>query len=171
MVIALVATGLSGYSAYLTREHDRLSVRPKLICSFQYDDTGAGWLCQNQGLGPARLRGFRVFINGVEQQGADKQEFGNVIASGLNLPYTHYGFTNVAANLMIPINQPVNLFWVKLGPASEALKAQYKKVGIELCYCSIYDECWFGWSGVLVSVRDDKCSAFSKEPLSNWWQN
>jgi len=171
MVIALVAAGLSGYSAYLTREHDRLSVRPKLLFTFAYDGTGAGWKIVNMGLGPARIRGFRVLINGVEQKAADKEEFWTVIARGLNLPAeTNYQFTNPRVDEMIPVEQTMTLCWVNKGPASQTLEAQYKNVGLEFCYCSIYDECWFGWSGIALSVRDDKCSAFSKEPLSNWWQ-
>src|ERR1700679_1777015 len=67
MIIAIFSAGLSAYSAYLMREQARLSVRPKLIVTFMFNDTGAGWTSANEGLGPARLRGIRAKINGGRQ--------------------------------------------------------------------------------------------------------
>jgi hypothetical protein len=172
VIIAIIAAGLSGYSAYLQREHDRLSVRPSLLVSFTYNDTGVGWTYGNRGLGPARLRGFRIFIDKVEQKPPTAPvEFSDLIVSGLHLPVGgKYQFRNPSAGQMITTSEPSSWFWVNSAPINEILKSEYRRVQIEFCYCSMYDECWFGWSGVAVSVRDDKCSAFSKEPLSNWWQ-
>jgi hypothetical protein len=171
MVIALVATGLSAYSAYLMREHDRRSVRPKLVISFTYDDTGAGWVSGNSGLGPARLRGFRILINGIKQEPPKSPtEFSDLIIDGLHLPAGKYEFLNPAVDQMFTPDNTLRWFWVDSPSIGQTLKSEYKTITIEFCYCSIYDECWFGWSGIALSIRDDACSAFSREPRSNWWQ-
>ena len=147
---------------------NRLSVRPKLILSFIYKDDGNGWLMENEGLGPSRLRAFRVLIDGKEQD--PKTDLWTLIINGLKLPAgPDYHYIGPQVGFTQPVGTQV-IFWSPRGVGSDALMAQHARVSIQFCYCSIYDECWYGWSGVGLSVRDDACSPFAHDPLSKWWQ-
>jgi hypothetical protein len=133
-----------------------------------YNEKGAGWIGENDGLGPAQLRGFRLLIDGVEEQ--PSLDFSALVVKGLNLPSQgNYKFLNPAAGVMLQPGHAYNLFWADPGPAIEILMGNHRKVDLEFCYCSIYTECWISHSGTTQAVRDDSCSTFQNEPRSLWW--
>jgi hypothetical protein len=63
VLIALSSLTLSIKEARASRQHDRLSVRPRLSISFDYNRKGTGWTLMNDGIGPARIRGFKIFVD------------------------------------------------------------------------------------------------------------
>jgi hypothetical protein len=173
MVIALCSLILSVYGAYLARRHDRLSVRPLFVLSYSWNETGNGWRGANIGLGPARIRGFKVLVDGVSQK--PDNVFANVIKRAFDLgpDSTNMHFSNLYAGLSIPVGQDVVLAWLPPGPSADKVLAGFRRIKFEVCYCSIYDECWLYSITSTTPVegrRDDSCSSFSNQPASIWWE-
>lgn len=171
MVIALCSLGLSIYEARMSRRHDRLSVRPRLSVSFDFNDKGTGWTLINDGLGPARIRGLKIVVNGTQQR---PTEYFPEILAILNLPLPPENgltFANIDAGENIPSGSggPYIKPWLIVTPskAADALRAVWRHVDFEICYCSIYDECWLLRDKK--TVRDDVCSSFVDQPHSIWW--
>jgi hypothetical protein len=172
MVIALCSLIVSVYGAYLTRRHDRLSVRPVFILSYYFNETGNGWHFNNIGLGPARIRGFKVFVDGIPQK--PEPLFANVITRAFNLePGSKIQFINLYAGESVPVGHDEALVWLPPGPAADKVFAGFQRIKFEVCYCSIYDECWrytITRATPVEGTRDDSCSTFSGDPPSIWWE-
>ena len=173
MFIALCSLIVSVYGAYLTRRHERLSVRPVFVLSYYFNETGNGWRANNIGLGPARIRGFKVFVDGVSQQ--PQNVFEDVIKRAFNLgpDSTKMHFTNLYAGLSVPVGQDLVLAWLPPGPAADKVFAGFRRITFEVCYCSIYEECWrytITRATPVEGIRDDSCSTLSNQPPSIWWE-
>jgi len=65
--IAIAASTVSCFSLTVSMEQcneARLHDRPRLTYNYFQNDQGAGWHLINSGLGPARLRGFKIMVDG-----------------------------------------------------------------------------------------------------------
>ena len=169
MVIALSSLAFSIYQASIAREHDRLSAKPRLIITYYSNEAGAGWGIANDGAGSARIRGFKMLIDGIDQK-----VNGNLpdILAPLQLPTPNtVNFLNPAAGVIIPSQGSKRMLWVSSEAGAKTLTAKHNRVTFEMCYCSIYEECWlFATStGRLDGKRDNTCSSFLDEPKSVWW--
>jgi hypothetical protein len=137
VAIALCALMLAFYSAYQTRKITRLSARPYVELTFDWNEKGAGWTYRNFGLGPAIVSSFEVSYDGERLRSWDELDrklglTGNVMFSvpgpgTISLPY------KTGDNTVI--------FWMP--PESrDKLVANSLRVRISTCYCSLYNECW-----------------------------
>jgi hypothetical protein len=171
ILIALFALKVSTNQAEATRQHDRLMVRPRLMVTFGSNEKGTGWTLINEGIGPARIRGFRVYVNGVPQP---PTEYFPSVFESLHLPEPiEKGsiYANIYTGEYIPAGsgdwyrRP--LLILAAGKSAEALYAIRHKIVWEICYCSIYDECWLLMDRT--TKPDDTCSTFIKQPYSMWW--
>lgn len=66
VVVALCALGLTIWQAHIARKHNKLSVRPHL-CTWRNSDDNKGSfqvLLMNNGLGPAFIESFDVYLDG-----------------------------------------------------------------------------------------------------------
>jgi hypothetical protein len=174
MFVAFCSLLLSGYVAYLQREHDRLSTRPIFRLAYFHNDTGAGWRIVNSGLGPARIRGFKVFVDDVPQKPVEN--FSEVIQNAFHLDaQANITFLNPWAGSILPAGLPDEaLAWLPPGPDADKIEAGQKRISFEVCYCSIYDECWLLKNiseAPALGVPDNSCSSFSKDPASVWWRH
>ena len=136
---AVCAVAIAVYQAALAREQQRASAWPYLSQSNSYL-TGQPYSrkIENQGVGPARVRNFRVIVD-------DKpaHDWGNVVRSLTNQPdsglvYSSFGSGSVIPAgttrvlLSIPPGNQATLFW----------QAAQTRLHTVVCYCSVYDECW-----------------------------
>jgi hypothetical protein len=166
---ALVAVVISIFSLSVSVsecENTRLHDQPRMAYTYFYDDTGAGWKITNSGLGPARLRGFKLLVDGQPQNGFVE------LCNSLGLQPI-FQFTNPRVGDLWASGHENTLFWVKPGPSADLLKKTWTRVTIEACYCSIHDQCWLFNSSASPSPdgdpRDDHCKTFTDQPRSRWW--
>ena len=131
--LSLAAVFIAGCALFLSvcenrsnRQHMRLSVRPELRISTFDTAKGAGWRMTNVGLGPARVRWFQVYV--------DDKAVPNWAAMAEEL--SAQGYTVVYA-----ADKSGWLFHVT-APSADRLVEQSTRVRMEICYCSIYNECW-----------------------------
>jgi hypothetical protein len=137
MLIALCGLGLALWGGYQDRQYKRLSVRPEIEMWFNYTKVGAGWLNINVGFGPARIKWFKVEVDGqIKKSWHD-------VASSLLPPGAKYSFTIPWQNTLVSSgSKPARLFWVEDEPFASILRDNSQRVKLTICYCSFYDECW-----------------------------
>jgi len=70
IIIALVALFVAVWQGYLMRKHNRLSLRPHLTFLHKLSDQDPRFFLeiQNNGVGPAEIRQFRVFLDSKPQE-------------------------------------------------------------------------------------------------------
>jgi hypothetical protein len=169
MFIALLALILSISESRDRRVHESFSVRPRFGYAYYSNDTGAGWRLMNSGLGPARLRGFRMLVDGIPRSGFDD------LIKALDLPLpVQYEFTNPEVGDWYKADHESVLFWIKSSAAAAKLRTVWPRVVLQACYCSIYKECWYFSSDALPDPtgddpRDDDCSTFAAQEHNRWW--
>jgi hypothetical protein len=149
-VIALAALGLALFEGCMSRRHDRLSVRPRALVSFAYNNDGTGYELVSMGLGPMIVKWFEVKVDG------EAVPHWEAMARRLGLSKTDYTFTVPWPGSTYQPGTTSVIFWISAGPSASALKANLERVAIHLCYCSFYDECWIS-GNVLGEFREASC--------------
>jgi hypothetical protein len=137
--------------------HLRLSVQPNMAFAFYYNKEGTGWTLHNSGAGPAILKWFAVTVDGKLQPDWD------AFRAALGLPdHVRYEFSVPYADLVVPpVTDKIQgrIFWIPPGPEADALKHLNRRVGMQVCYCSYYSECWLAGRDPRGPIRDSCESA------------
>lgn len=129
LFIGLVTAFTSIYSAYVDRAYSRASVWPRLEIFRSQNLNSFSYSIKNNGTGPALIQDVRV-LNGTEyiQKWQDIPQFKNFLQSHVS-------------NRTLPPQNMIKPVVYTGGSAPEFTKAD-EFIQIELCYCSIYQECW-----------------------------
>lgn len=101
----------------------------------------------NSGIGPAKIEGVRIRVDGVAQR-----DWRSVLNALMESPDAvgPEGFrfsTSTLGGRVIPAGEQVNPVTL-MGPDAEALIASLdredsdERFSLEICYCSVYDQCW-----------------------------
>ena len=136
--IAACSAGVAVYFGQQTQQHNRLSVRPDLTMSFDYDDTGAGFHMSNKGLGPAVIGSFQIFVDNKVQRTWEQA----VKSLGLSGNFHLNKKIPYPSTMWSTAETDEKLYWVSTGPDAELLKANKDRVQMVVCYCSVSNECW-----------------------------
>jgi hypothetical protein len=135
VVTAIAALGLASWQGYLEHKYRRLELQPRVAVSFFYNDKGSGFIFTNAGAGPAVVHWTKVSVDG------------KVMSTWLNMGAALGFKAPPKFAFMTPAHvwQPgtdQKIFWVDPGPLDVELRAESKRVEIETCYCSVFEECW-----------------------------
>jgi hypothetical protein len=161
VVISVCALGVSLYNAYLDRQYKRLSARPHLEMGFRTTQNGAGWTLGNFGLGPAVVQWFAAYIDDKYQiYWSDIEK----LLGGPGGPFEHGAVDPGQSLLPGPI--PGKIFWVSPPERAEIIARNYHRVRLEICYCSIYDECWRATNAVRSHEQVD-CRGADPKPKTS----
>jgi hypothetical protein len=90
-VISICALALSIYSAWESREHDKISVQPRLEFSLVANQNlpEVGIYIENNGLGPAFLADMRIYLDGRRVGGWN--DLANTVEAETNSPFKQAG--------------------------------------------------------------------------------
>jgi len=138
LIVAVLALATSVWSADAERRHKRLSVRPQLSVEYGVNDERAWWIMANTGLGPGIIHRFEVFVDDKPQ--ANWATFARALgANDVRFEFSvPYSFENVIAGGTAPLF----VVYKKEYPAAyDQIKNNWERVRMEVCYCSLYDEC------------------------------
>lgn len=130
LLIGIVTAFTSIYSAYVDREYARASVWPKLEIFRSFNGNSSfSYGVSNNGTGPALIKYAKV-KNGSKYIKTWKEikAFQNIRQS------------QISNRTLSPQNSITPVLYK--GEDAKALVKADTLIGIELCYCSIYDECW-----------------------------
>jgi len=129
LLIGLVTAFTSIYSAYVDREYARVSVWPRLEIFRSFNGASFSYGVSNNGTGPALIKYAKV------QDGSKYIKTWKEIKAFQNIRQSHISNRTLSPqNSITPVSY-------KGEKANTLLKAD-ALISIELCYCSIYEECW-----------------------------
>ncbi|NMM42653.1 hypothetical protein [Pseudoalteromonas arctica] len=132
LLISVVTTIIGIYSTMIDRSYARASVWPRveLFRSFSPEKGHFSYGVMNNGTGPAVIKYAKITHN-------DKpvKKWSDFIV-GTRLVQSHIG------TRILPSQANISAITIKdKAYLTEILKMD-EQIAIELCYCSIYDECW-----------------------------
>ena len=130
LLIGLVTAFTSIYSAYVDREYARASVWPRLEIFRSFNGNSSfSYGVTNNGTGPALIKYAKV------QDGSKYIKTWKEIEAFQNIRQSH-----ISNRTLSPQNSITPVLYK--GENAKALVKADALIGIELCYCSIYEECW-----------------------------
>lgn len=163
---SLCAVLISVYSAYLQRQQTRATFWPELTLSFTDEPTPRLQLLNN-GVGPAILRWFEVRHAGVRMdrwgavvqaaaatpQGASALAAAAVSPADFDYAYSSVGLTRTikageVVDMLVPWPVDPKLAETdgdrtrRINLSALNLLRGNEQVQVNLCYCSIFEECW-----------------------------
>lgn len=136
ILISVCAVAVGGYEAYLQRKHDRAQVWPHLELTLTSGPTGAELQVINAGIGPAVVRSVNVLVDGRPTAG-----WQDVFKSMLNHPPGRYS-TSTIRERVLRAGEQVTLVAVPTAELPPDLPARLGRIGIEVCYASVYGDVW-----------------------------
>jgi hypothetical protein len=145
-IIALCAFALTIWQASVQRQHNRLSVKPYLTTWSHRDDKGLLKIdVLNNGIGPALIKVFKVYVDSHEVNGQDL----DIIRNAVQILFANYNY-EVSYNSFLSEGYMMSAKEVRclvainfLGPkypAAEEIAHVQKRVKIYIEYESIYKE-------------------------------
>lgn len=149
-IIALAATAFMAYQAWLTRGHNRLSVRPHLQTHIHTQAERGDSACykyafelRNAGLGPAVVKKVTVFLDGKEQALATAKDV-EALIRGLIPPPLDLNTLHIVEGEAIRAHDSRTLLAFRLPPLEEAqlkgLEEQLGRLDLVIEYASMYGE-------------------------------
>ena len=132
--VGLLALLVSGYTALIQRQQVRAQVWPYI--SVGNDDPRQAIEVLNKGVGPARVRGVQVWIDGRPQRNWD------AALRALGIPPHGYQNSTLHDNVLSPGEQ---VTWIRIADPAGYLRfrdAYRTRIGVDICYCSTLGDCW-----------------------------
>lgn len=146
-LVALAAIGLALWEGFENRQHNRMSVVPKLDGARDFDMTAQSFelALLSNGLGPAVVTDLVLFVDGEPvHEGSSDAEYPwltafRVFDSGsFDVMDSYYS----AGQFLIP-GERYHLFSVrrmKSAPKMEGFRDAANRIDAVVCYCSVYDD-------------------------------
>ena len=129
LFVSLVTVVISVYSAHIDRTYSRASVWPRVEIFRSFGKDFFEYSVTNNGTGPALIKYAKIKSNNkIIHYWIDIPEMDNIIQS-------HIG-TRILPSLATI--KPI----ASTGSVSMEISKIDANISIELCYCSIYQECW-----------------------------
>ena len=133
-VVSLSALTVSIYEAYLQRQEQRVAVWPIIEHWTSYSDDEFSISVANKGIGPAIVHDVNIIVGGESQK-----SWSGVFQESLGSDSDHYQQSMLMGNVMAPgdvstivsYSRQVNAAW----QASQQMQ-------MEICYCSVFGDCW-----------------------------
>jgi hypothetical protein len=149
IISAFAAVGIAVYETRITRAHQKASVWPSML---QYNTVADGLYTrevENRGLGPALVRTFQVRVDGVP---VDSWDHAIEVLTGQVPGQYVYGSLG-EGHTLLP-GRPYRLLIIEWEPLGQLVhrEVNHGRLTTEICYCSVYDDCWVAGSGLPVSV-------------------
>lgn len=135
--VGVCALGVSVYEAYLMRQQQQAAVMPILEAWSSYgSESGFSINVANKGLGPAFLRSVSVTLDGQP-----KHDWIGVYQEVLGERPPGFSMSAVSGNVAAP-GERVSMIAFSAGPEAGDIWRGSDRVGLTLCYCSVFDQCW-----------------------------
>jgi hypothetical protein len=158
---AVLALVVGAYTADLQRQQVRAQVWPRLQVARAEGRHIIAW---NKGTGPARVRSVRMEVNRRLVKNWDE------LLVALGHEPKGYGQSQVNKTV-ISAGERIDAFSGKDDEAGRALfKAVFgdlRPIGIEICYCSVLDQCWRTGGGGSFGDIDDEREVDGCPPLKD----
>ena len=129
LLIGLVTAFTSIYSAYVDRAYSRAAVWPKLEIFRNFSQNTFSYSVTNNGTGPALINYAKIkYGSKYNERWSDVKIFKGIRQSHIS------NRTLSPQSTITPLSYK--------GEDAKVFLTTAESISIELCYCSIYDECW-----------------------------
>lgn len=140
LVVAVSAVVVSVSQTRLMQRQAEASVWPRLALHIASAADSIHISVRNAGVGPAQLRWAQLLWRGVPVPSVNAvidsiPRLGTDSLSGRN-----FGIGRLTGQVFTPAEDKV--FFYIAGSITRPLVAAAKDVGVRLCYCSVYEQCW-----------------------------
>ena len=141
LLVSLVAVGVALYSAYIDRAYARASVWPRLEVGRSFNPETYTYLVTNNGTGPAVVKWAVLTLKGeplahwrqyMDSIVPDEKQDGDVI---------RYSQSHISTSVL-PATKEIKVMSSDAPELIAMLHQASSDTELQLCYCSIYDECW-----------------------------
>lgn len=133
-LIGLLALCVSGYTAWLQRQQVRAQVWPLLETGIS--PSNRQMLLMNKGVGPARVGGLQLFVDGKAQHDWDSAMRSLGLQDMKMPPYS------TANGIVVSSGERLQQLAFLDADDFARFEAQYRRIDLKICYCSALDECW-----------------------------
>lgn len=141
IVLSLCALAVSVFEVSTIRDEQRIQVWPYVELSEYYGPDGFRLEAVNKGIGPARVRTVTLSFQGKVYDDLDELIL-NTVGEDNAFSYDLYRTSELARTILSP-EESATLFGVPWEPRTRLLQERWSGgIEIELCYCSVYDDCW-----------------------------
>lgn len=150
IVVSVMTMFVYIYQAKIMREQQYTAVWPYLEWMMS---TGQGFSIRvmNKGVGPAIIKSTSFKLDGKPVNGVNELLiglFGNIDSLSRSEEEIN--------NRVIAPGEQLEIFNIFDGPATRKIdKSIYTRIEYEICYCSIYEECW---TSVGLRVVEGRCN-------------
>lgn len=157
LAVSIFALAIGAWQTRLMQSQARASVWPHLSIGYTYnsrvDENGFVWNIDNNGVGPAKIENVVVRF--------DKKPMKNwhEVLAALGFPGEIRTSTTSFSGDVIPpsLNRETAIAAIRVhqADAASAFKAAADRFAIDVCYCSVYDDCWIAhWPGSKVDAAE-----------------
>jgi hypothetical protein len=143
--IAFAAMAFTGWQAWISRKHNKLSVTPHLtIWESELNNGSYSYELRNNGIGPAIITSLQFFVDGELVSGKKLEPHRKIVQ--LLLPNIHCNFTGsyFPPGYMMPAGNSINLISISIlgihGLTKSELEASAERVCVVINYESIYGD-------------------------------
>jgi hypothetical protein len=144
VAISLFALAIGAYQTRLMQNQARVSVWPFLSIGYNYsndtDTNGFIWRIDNNGVGPAKVETVALTLDDKPMR-----HWSDVFAALGATAQTNFSNTTIDGDVILPnVNRETTIEAIRIHQRDVAklfhdAKARFR---MDICYCSVYDECW-----------------------------
>ena len=162
VLVSLTTLALLVAQTRLMQTQARASVWPHVSIGFSSNQTGFAWVVSNNGVGPAVTHAVQVHVDGKALP-----DWPSVL-SALQIN-AKVGISQLSGTVLTPAENSRDLYEIMRMQAGESATAMtaaaMTRVEIELCYCSIYEDCWL--SGLVRGKESKREISQCPEPIAS----
>jgi hypothetical protein len=163
--IGLLALLVSGYTAYLQRKQTKAQVWPRIELG-RYG--GGSFVAENTGVGPARVKAVRVTVDGRA-----RKHWAEVMQA---IGYQGHFIQSQISRRVLQPGKPIEVLEAPKGEEGRQmfdLVTRYfvndgaeHRIGMLICYCSVFDDCWMTAMGQVGDVKLDTDEIIDRCPIA-----
>jgi len=142
LVVSLVAVCVGVYSAYLDRAFARASIWPKVEIHSLYSSSQKKFIyrIENVGTGPALIKYTKIKYKSKVVR--DWTELTQLLGHK-----TREFSTASIGSRVLPALATINPLVSENESLAETLNKQRSSIKVEICFCSVFDQCWLTKAG------------------------
>jgi hypothetical protein len=144
LAVSIFALAIGAWQTRLMQSQARASVWPHLSIGYTYntnvDENGFVWSIDNNGVGPARIESVALTLDGKPM----KSWHDVLVAFGFH-GEMHVSTTSFSGDVIPPsLNRETAIAAIRINQADAAstFKNAVARFTMDICYCSVYDDCW-----------------------------
>lgn len=151
LLVAVAAFFATIFETYETRKFNRLSLDANITFDNVLSslDNSSGIYLQSQGPGAARIKSLTVWYDN-ERLGEGVFESWQELTKRLGDDIAFTGSTDIQDGEVVRSDDDVQLMSLAIRDGADVLAVaeRMEKLNLTICYCSLYGDCKYEWSGV-----------------------